>query len=149
MFFQDRKHCASSQIAGTARISAAHEKKILSFIERRLGECHGSQDDPLREQKKDGKHNQLQSVFVFHSLPIRVAEDKTDFTVNGGELAEFGNAAAAPLIENSRCACSTRATKYQRSAAGAMLRAEQSCVVLVFVARGSCDSLVVQGYILI
>ena len=66
MFFQDRNHCARAQIAGTARVSAAHKKKILSFIEWRLGQCHRGQDDPPREQKKDGKHDGLQSVFVFH-----------------------------------------------------------------------------------
>jgi hypothetical protein len=66
MFFQDRNHCARAQIAGTARVGAAHEKKILSFIEWRLGQCQRRQDDPPRQQKKDGKHNGLQSVFVFH-----------------------------------------------------------------------------------
>jgi hypothetical protein len=59
-------------------------------------------------------------VFVFHSVPIRVAEDKTDFTVNGGELAEFDNAGGRAVDREFAVRFRHAGNKIPRATAGAM-----------------------------
>jgi hypothetical protein len=66
MFFQNGNHRARAQIAGAARVGAADEKKVLSFIEGCLGQGLWRQADPLRQQKENGKRDESQPVYISH-----------------------------------------------------------------------------------